>query len=517
MRTLIQRPKQVRQRVPFGLPVASHQKAKSDEVGAPSNSSKAARFSHDFSRIPVHASSPVNIQTKLAVSSSADPHEVEADRVAEELMRLPESNGHEPLRVSRVGTSSFGQRVSPVIHEALTSPGQPLHAASRTFMEKRFGLDFSQVRVHADDKAATAARAIQARAFTLGHDIVFGGAEYSPRSVSGQRLLAHELTHVVQQEGGARCIQRAPDPAAEAAKKAAKLETEILADPVYKKLPTDSRTQVGWIIGQAKKKPFGDAPGQCNYYLAKLKDAITTPSNATGKGYGCSGEIEKTNKKAVEKALRIEAIWGGAYSDVDEKAVASGANKVRRIGEGGKSFLVDRSDPRNIRVQIKVKLNGKPDESASIKKLEDAIEREVSMGTKGYYLDLVFVDKSGSDVFEFSVTFCEWPNSGNWASSPVVLSHEVHHALGLADRYDYIEAHAKNPDMTVEMRLVWFSKQMSKAGESARDPHSKMGRGENPLLAEDVCAVAFPPGPDRKKCVNARKDLDPAGTPPLPP
>ena len=73
-------------------------------------------------------------------------------------------------------------------------------------------------------------------------------------------------------------------------------------------------------------------------------------------------------------------------------------------------------------------------------------------------MDIVFVDTSGPDVFEFTVKFCEWPNSGNWASAPAILSHEVHHALGLHDRYDYIESHASNPDMNVEMRLHWFVK-----------------------------------------------------------
>jgi hypothetical protein len=126
----------------------------------------------------------------------------------------------------------------------------------------------------------------------------------------------------------------------------------------------------------------------------------------------------------------------------------------------------------------------------------------------------VFVDAGGPDVFEFKVNFCEWPNSGNWASPPMTLSHEVHHALGLPDRYDYIESHAGNANMSVEMRLVWFDKQMQKT-QSARDPFSKMAKNSRTLLAEDVCAVAFPAGAERNKCIDARKDLDPAGVPPL--
>lgn len=159
---------------------------------------------------------------------------------------------------------------------------------------------------------------------------------------------------------------------------------------------------------------------------------------------------------------------------------------------------------------MKVKLNGKDDEVKKIKRLEDAIER--GSHTKGYTLDIEFVDKSGPDVFEFSVIFCQWANSGNWASSPTDLSHEVHHALGLGDRYDYIESHASNDQMNVPMRLVWFLEQMKKSA-SARDPYSKMDTSSNPLLAEDVCAVAFESAADQKKCVDARKDLDAPGIP----
>lgn len=87
----------------------------------------------------------------------------------------------------------------PVVHEALRSPGQPLDPAIRTFMEPRFGHDFSRVRVHTDARAAESARAVQALAYTVGNDVVFEIGQYAPGSTEGKRLLAHELTHVVQQ------------------------------------------------------------------------------------------------------------------------------------------------------------------------------------------------------------------------------------------------------------------------------------------------------------------------------
>ncbi len=89
--------------------------------------------------------------------------------------------------------------VPSIVHAALRSPGQPLDAGTRTYMEPRFGHDFSQVRVHADTKAAASARAVNALAYTVGSDIVFGAGTYSPSTYAGRQLVAHEMTHVVQQ------------------------------------------------------------------------------------------------------------------------------------------------------------------------------------------------------------------------------------------------------------------------------------------------------------------------------
>lgn len=89
--------------------------------------------------------------------------------------------------------------VPSVVHDALSSPGRPLDASTRAFVEPRFGRDFSHVRVHADEVAGASARAVNARAYTVGGDIVFGAGEYRPHEAAGQRLLAHELAHTVQQ------------------------------------------------------------------------------------------------------------------------------------------------------------------------------------------------------------------------------------------------------------------------------------------------------------------------------
>ena len=96
-------------------------------------------------------------------------------------------------------TASRGHDVPPIVRSVLNSSGQPLDPATRASMESRFGHDFSQVRVHTDAKAAESARAVDARAYTVGRDVVFGANKYAPASQNGRGLLAHELAHTIQQ------------------------------------------------------------------------------------------------------------------------------------------------------------------------------------------------------------------------------------------------------------------------------------------------------------------------------
>ena len=120
---------------------------------------------------------------------------VQAQRQEEE----PEEE-EEPIQTKQVGrlTSQASPRLEGQIR-SLRGGGQPLSTPVRDFFEPRFGHDFTQVRVHADTRAAASARAVNARAFTVGRDIVFGAGYYTPETNEGRRLLAHELTHVVQQ------------------------------------------------------------------------------------------------------------------------------------------------------------------------------------------------------------------------------------------------------------------------------------------------------------------------------
>jgi hypothetical protein len=167
-------------------------------------------FGHDFSRIPVHPPAPA-VQQKLAVNQPGDEYEQEADRVAGQVMRMAEPTCSCSGSCTKCrATSGYAP---PIVHEVLHSPGRPLDHAARAYFEPRMGYDFTDVRVRTGPQADAAARSLSARAFTLGRDIVFADGEYATGSDRGRSLLAHELTHVVQQSmpgsGVRTLVQRA--------------------------------------------------------------------------------------------------------------------------------------------------------------------------------------------------------------------------------------------------------------------------------------------------------------------
>ncbi len=138
----------------------------------------------------------------------SDVPERQADDVAERVMRMPahEHAGPAPSPPNDVRTAA--STAPAIVQEVLRSAGQPLDAATRAFMEPRFGHDFSGVRVHTDAKAAESARAIGASAYTVGREIVFGAGQYAPAKTEGQRLIAHELTHTLQQTNATGSLTR---------------------------------------------------------------------------------------------------------------------------------------------------------------------------------------------------------------------------------------------------------------------------------------------------------------------
>jgi hypothetical protein len=145
------------------------------------------------------------IQAKLQVSKPGDPYEQEADRVADKVMRMPDSQVNPRATVvqgkaAEGGGNQVSQGVQSQI-ESFRGGGQPLLESTRAYFEPRFGRDFGGVRIHDGTQAAEAARSINAQAFTVGRDVAFATGQYSPETSPGKRLLAHELTHVIQQNG----------------------------------------------------------------------------------------------------------------------------------------------------------------------------------------------------------------------------------------------------------------------------------------------------------------------------
>ena len=210
-------------------------KINAEELKVGLTGTASPRFGHDFSQIPIHPPVVEATGAKLAISKPGDEYEQEADRISEQVMRVPEpqlqgacpceggcprcqteqsAQEHERLQTKRVGSSNLGQTAVPPtgarrLRSAGETPppvarsldgGRPLSAPLRAFFEPRFGRDLGDIRIHTDGNAAAAAHDVDALAFTIGHDVVFGAGEYRPDTEPGRRLLAHELVHVAQQD-----------------------------------------------------------------------------------------------------------------------------------------------------------------------------------------------------------------------------------------------------------------------------------------------------------------------------
>jgi len=178
-------------------------------------------------RLEARAAAP---PTTLRIGKPNDAFEQEADRVARDIASegdatlnwsLAKVSTGAPLQRRCACGSSRGQgeceeckqkklqrksvetagpaTAPPVVHEVLRSPGQAFDQRTRAYFEPRFGHDFSKVRIHTDALAAESARAVNARAYTVGSDVVFGAGQFAPMTNSGRQLLTHELTHVLQQ------------------------------------------------------------------------------------------------------------------------------------------------------------------------------------------------------------------------------------------------------------------------------------------------------------------------------
>jgi hypothetical protein len=143
------------------------------------------------------------MQPRLIVGPSNDPLEQEADRIADQVMTAQSHSAagsvHRHIQRFSGHSSAEGIFAPPSVERVLASPGRPLESSIRRDMEHRFGHDFSRIRVHSDTTAGQSAREVDADAYTVGPDIVFAESRYKPDTTAGRHLLAHELTHAIQQ------------------------------------------------------------------------------------------------------------------------------------------------------------------------------------------------------------------------------------------------------------------------------------------------------------------------------
>jgi hypothetical protein len=207
-----------------------------------------------FSKIKVHSDdrplmSPAGLQAKLMINQPGDQYEREADAMADKVMRMQDTSLHqkstlptiqrkcahcneeEKEKLQRKENNNTSPSTAPlIVYDVLnTSSGKPIDESTRSFMELQFNHDFSHVKIHDNDLAAQSADTINASAYTYGKNIIFNKGRYAPGTYGGKKLLAHELTHVVQQSGVQKNIQLACLPPADCSAPQATLENFVAA------------------------------------------------------------------------------------------------------------------------------------------------------------------------------------------------------------------------------------------------------------------------------------------------
>jgi Domain of unknown function (DUF4157) len=336
-----------------------------EEGDAVLSSTGSPLLGHDFSVISIHPPQSKIIQTKLTMNEPGDAYEQEAESVSEQVMQMPRpqierastsvencTNGqtvqpareYRQLQLKRFGSNNSGQATIPTsVHEVLRSPGRPLDPATRSFMEPRFGYDFSHVRVHTSTTAEQSARDVNALAYTVGRKMVFGEGRFAPGTQEGRRLLAHELTHVAQQStadgmklGGNRTavgshppalnssslrLARAPDPARE-------IEREQQEQKALKDVAEDFLED----LGHGARKGHGPGRGSGRRTVGQLIDRLREIERRGGpdaeKAGDLANELVKSRKKIgdLHRARGTTGVPGkkNTYTGVKIEETAAG-------------------------------------------------------------------------------------------------------------------------------------------------------------------------------------------------
>lgn len=245
------------------------------------------------------------------------------------------------------GKGEWDSAIPPVVHDVLNSTGEPLNESTRAFMEPRFGHDFSGVRVHTDARAAESAGAVNAHAYTVGEDVVFAPGQYQPSTERGNALIAHELSHVLQQEGASGETAKAMSNPADASEREADavaggvLRNETVTvnqspSATMQKLSTEESVGLGLGIGAAAgigglliaglAGAFDDehfSETDLNEYLEFLKKEkhIKRDRISDNKARDVVRKGMYTDKDVDIRKLLVEEMLTGVVGDDDEDAI----------------------------------------------------------------------------------------------------------------------------------------------------------------------------------------------------
>ncbi len=299
------------------------------------------------------------VQARLTVSQPGDVYEQEADRVAadvtqgigEQAQRMTPEEEEPPIQGKAV--DSGGLQLSEDIEteiEAATGGGMPVAESTRSQMEPALGADFSGVRVHTDAAADRLARDLSAEAFTTGQDVFFRSGAYQPETEAGQGLLAHELTHVVQQQA-APAVQRDTAPGTED-ELVEDLSEEMLAEPAEPAAPAPPAP----AVNAEEQSAIGSAPTEAEPAPAvpavPAEEAVPVTAGGAPVGTGTETATETPAESvtagapapsapagpvpaASPQAAALRSIWDSVVVDNLRRASdAARARDWRGAGEG---------------------------------------------------------------------------------------------------------------------------------------------------------------------------------------
>ena len=284
----------------------------------------------------------VFFQARLTVGSANDPLEHEADAVADRVMRMPEqsfvqrkcASCEEEDKVQRKSSTSFIQKTGiqggTVASDAVSNKinaskggGSGMDSHTQSFMQNRFGADFSDVKIHTGGDAIQMNRDLNAKAFTVGNDIYFNEGRYSPNSDSGKHLLAHELTHTVQQGGSVDLpIQRAIGDGHDLS--SPRFHNDAVLEEIY-----DGNSQLA--MGST-----GDAVTKIQHALQDLGVFL--------RNFGIDGIFENETRRGVSAYQRRKHINGDASGVVATETITSLDNEFAAVTDSAATLSQNPAD-----------------------------------------------------------------------------------------------------------------------------------------------------------------------------